>query len=190
MTTDPAMPTPHPTLERLKQQFAGQGLRATEFRGVATVVPPKEKLHEVLQFLRDDAESAYDFLSDVSGIDYLNYPKNAHLPEGRFAVVYNLVSTKFNRRILVKVMLTPTLDTIGTADDPALHVPSVTDLWPGAEWNERETFDMFGVRFDGHPDLRRILLWEDYPAYPLRKDYPMTGRGERESYRVVERDSA
>jgi NADH-quinone oxidoreductase subunit C len=71
-----------------------------------------------------------------------------------------------------------------------LHLPSVTDLWPGAEWPEREVFDMLGVRFDGHPDLRRILLWESYPAHPLRKDYPLRGRGERDNFRVIGRDSA
>ena len=176
----------HPTLERLKERFAGVGLKAGEYRGDTTVIVPKERLHEVMQFLRDDEACRYNFLSDVFGIDYLNYPK----APGRFAVVYNLVSYPHNRRLFVKVLLNPTLDTTGTADDPALHVESVCDLWPGAEWNERETFDMFGIRFDNHPDLRRILLWEAYPAHPLRKDYPLTGRGEREMYRVVKRDSA
>jgi NADH-quinone oxidoreductase subunit C len=185
--TDAAAPkAEHYTLARLKQQFAGQGLRATEFRGETTVIVPKEKLHALLQFLRDDKESAYDFLSDVTAVDYLNYPQ----AQGRFGVVYNLVSTKFNRRFFVKVLLNATLDTLGTLDDPALHVPTCVDLWPGAEWTEREVFDMFGIRFDGHPDLRRILMWEEYPAYPLRKDYPVAGRGERENYRIVPRDSA
>jgi NADH-quinone oxidoreductase subunit C len=179
----------HPTIGRLKERFAGAGLKAASFRGQTTVVVPKERLKEVMSFLRNDADSAYDFLSDVFGIDYLGYPGSDKLP-GRMTVNYNLVSTKFNRRLIVKVYLTPTLDTSGTLDDPGLHLPSVCDLWPGAEWNERETFDMFGIRFDGHPDLRRILLWESYPAHPLRKDYPLQGRGEREQYRVLNRDSA
>jgi NADH-quinone oxidoreductase subunit C len=179
----------HPTIERLKSAWAGRGLKVAEFRGEATVVAPKERVHEVLRFLRDDPECDYDFLSDVCGIDYLNYPGFEKMP-GRFAVVYNLVSTRHNRRFFVKVHVEPTLDTSGIPDDPGLHLPTACDIWPGAEWTEREVFDMFGIRFDGHPDLRRILLWENYPAFPLRKDYPITGRGERESYRVLTRESA
>lgn len=181
----------HPTLPLVKQQFPDTRLFASEFRGQTTLVVPKDDLHRVLTFLRDDPACAYNFLSDVLGIDYLNYPAaEAGGPRGRFAVVYNLVSEPHNRRLFVKVLLDPTLDTHGIEDDPALHVPTVTDLWPGAEWNEREVFDMFGIRFDGHPDHRRILLWESYPAHPLRKDYPVVGRGEREDYRIIERDSA
>ncbi len=177
----------HPTLAVIKEAFAGRGLTAATFRGLTTVVVPSAMLHEVMTLLRHDERCAYDFLSDVSGIDYLDYP--AKMP-GRFAVVYNLVSTTLNHRLLVRTHLEPRLDTSGIEDDPGLHVASVCDLWAGAEWNEREVFDMFGIRFDGHPDLRRILLWEAYPAHPLRKDYPLHGRGEREMYRVVDRDSA
>ena len=79
---------------------------------------------------------------------------------------------------------------VGGLSDPALEVDSVTDIWPGAEWPEREVYDMFGIRFRNHPDLRRILMWKDFPAHPLRKDYPLRGRGERETYRVVHRKDA
>ena len=81
-------------------------------------------------------------------------------------------------------------DTTGIEPDPALEVDSATDIWPGCEWREREVYDMYGIRFRNHPDLRRILLWKDYPAHPLRKDYPLRGRGERETYKVVHRDEA
>lgn len=187
------MPKPnldHPSLSRVKQRFPGVKFLATEFRGQTTLVVPVANLHEVMAFFRDDPECSYNFLSDVVGVDYLNYPAGSGSPAGRFAVVYNLVSHRHNRRLYVKAMLNPSLDTHGIDDDPALHAPSVCGLWPGAEWPEREVFDMLGIRFDGHPDLRRILTWEAYPAHPLRKDYPLRGRGERESYRVIQRDSA
>ncbi|MFP4145430.1 MAG: NADH-quinone oxidoreductase subunit C [Phycisphaeraceae bacterium] len=181
----------HPSLPRIKQQFPDRKLFATEFRGETTLVVQKKDLHEILAFLKDDPECRYDFLSDLAGVDYLNYPASeAGGPKGRFGVIYNLTSTEFTRRLFVKVLLDPTRDTRGVENDPALRLPTVTDLWPGAEWMEREVFDMFGIRFDNHPDLRRILLWEDYPAYPLRKDYPVIGRGEREDYRVVQREEA
>lgn len=184
----------HPTLPLVKARFAEVALVASEFRGQTTLVVPADKLHAVLAFLRDDASCLYNFLSDIVGIDYLGYPaERSGQPEsvrGRFALVYILISTKFNRRLLVKVTLSPSMDTKGIETDPALTLPTVTNLWPGAEWMEREAFDMFGIRFTGHPDLRRILLWEQFPAHPLRKDYPLRGRGERETYKVIERESA
>ncbi len=181
----------HPMLDPLKRRFEGEGLKVGRFRDHTIVVAPRDKLHDVLACLRDDPQCACDFLADVVGIDYLNYPRNEEPGEdGRFGVVYNLVSTPHNRRLFVKVLLNPSRDTSGIEHDPALHLPTVTDLWPGAEWLEREVFDMFGIRFDGHPDLRRILMWDKYPAHPLRKDYPLRGRGERTAFRVLSRDSA
>lgn len=176
----------HPVFKVVKEQFPLKKLRGTEFRGQATLIVEPKDLHEVMAFLKTDPRCAFNFLSDVVGIDYLNYP--AKMP-GRFAVVYNLLSFSRDDRFFVKVHVEPTLPTDGTLDDPALRVDSVCDLWSGAEWPEREVFDMFGIRFTNHPDLRRILLWESYPAHPLRKDYPVRGRGEREQYRVVDRTS-
>lgn len=187
----------HPTFAIVKQHMPDVRLLAGEFRGDAMLVVPAETLHAVMALLRDDPDCAYDFLSDVFGVDYLNYPgqSNASAPApgsatGRFAVIYNLVSYSHNRRLFVKVMLDPSIDTRGIDADPALHLPTMTDLWPGAEWPEREVFDMFGIRFDGHPDLRRILTWEAYPAHPLRKDYPLKGHGERQSFKIAHRDDA
>jgi NADH-quinone oxidoreductase subunit C len=177
----------HPTFALVKAAFPGKRFRATEFRGQSTLIVEPRDLHAVMAFLRDDAGTRYNFLCDVIGIDYLGYP--SPMP-GRFAVVYNLVSHERTDRFFVKVFLNPSLPTGGTLEDPALWLDSVTDLWPGAEWTEREVFDMFGVRFRNHPDLRRILLWESYPAHPLRKDYPLRGRGEREDYKVVDRTDA
>ncbi len=177
----------HPTLPVVREAFPDARLRATEFRGQTTLIVEPDDLHRIMRFLRDDPQCEYNFLSDVTAVDYLDYPAESI---GRFAVVYLLLSHRHDRRLTVKVYLDPTMDTSGTADDPGLRVDSITDIWPGAEWPEREVFDMYGIRFNNHPDLRRILLWKDYPAHPLRKDYPLRGRGEREMYRVIERDDA
>ncbi|BAM03881.1 NADH-quinone oxidoreductase subunit C [Phycisphaera mikurensis] len=178
----------HPDLPRVRAAFPDAPLFATEFRGETTLVVRPTELHAVLTLLRDDPATGYDFLADVVGVDYLGYPKAREGgPSGRFAVVYNLQSTATGRRLFVKALLDPSVDTDGTADDPALHLDSCVDLWPGAEWMEREVYDMLGIRFDRHPDLRRILLWEAYPTHPLRKDYPVRGQGEREDYRIVQR---
>ena len=178
--------TDHPSLANVKGAFPEVSLQATEVRGQTTLIVSASDLHAVMQHLRDDSDCDYNFLSDVAGVDYLNYPAQTL---GRFAVVYLLVSYAHNRRLTVKVFLDPSVDTSGIEPDPALQLDSVTDLWPGAEWPEREVFDMYGIRFANHPDLRRILTWEDFPAHPLRKDYPLRGRGERESYKVLDREA-
>jgi len=186
--TKPNSPTlDHPVLRPLKAAFAGKTLRATEFRGQTALIVEPSDLHQVMAWLKSAPEAAFDFLSDVTGVDYLNYPAKTL---GRFAVVYILRSTSRDDLLIVKTHVNPTLPTDGIVEDPGLWVDSVTDLWPGAEWREREVFDMFGIRFRNHPDLRRILTWEEYPAHPLRKDYPLRGRGERESYKVVDRSSS
>lgn len=177
---------PHPMLAVVKSALPAVRLLAGAFRGDTTLVVPREHLHEVMRVLRDHPECDCNFLSDVTAVDYEGYPA---AQAGRFAVVYLLLSHRHNLRLTVKTYLTPSLSTEGTTPDPELEVDSVTDLWPGAEWTEREVFDMFGIRFRGHPDLRRILMWKDFPAHPLRKDYPLRGRGEREHYTVLNRDS-
>jgi NADH-quinone oxidoreductase subunit C len=177
----------HPTFALVKEAFPDLRFRATEFRAQSTLIVDPGDLHRVMQFLRDDPRTQYNLLSDVGAIDYLQYPSK--MP-GRFAVVYNLVAVGNDRRFFIKVFLDPSIPTDGIVEDPALWLDSVTDLWPGAEWMEREIFDMFGIRFRNHPDLRRILTWRDFPAHPLRKDYPLRGRGEREAYRVVDRTDA
>lgn len=177
----------HPTFNAVKSAFPGKKFRGTEFRGQSTLIVEPQDLHDVLKFLRDDPRCKYEFLSDVFGVDYLNYP--GKMP-GRFAVAYNLICFDRDDRFFVKVFLNPSLPTGGIEEDPALYVDSACDLWPGAEWPEREVFDMFGIRFRNHPDLRRILTWEEFPGHPLRKDYPLRGRGEREQYAVIDRTSA
>jgi len=177
----------HPNFAVLKALFPMRKFKATEFRGESTLIVEPTDLHDVLAACKNDAKLNYNFLSDVVGIDYLNYP--TPMP-GRFAVVYIIESFSREDRFYVKTFLNPSIPTDGIVDDPALHIRSACDLWAGAEWPEREVFDMFGIRFDGHPDLRRIPTWEEFPGHPLRKDYPVRGRGERESYRMVDRTTA
>jgi NADH-quinone oxidoreductase subunit C len=159
-------------------------------------VVPREDIVPVANWLRDDPGQHYELLSELNGVDYLHYPGAAH----RFGVNYGLVSVEHGVRLWLKVFLDPTLDTSpGTAPrdeeiaekgDPGLKVASVTGVWPGAEWMEREVYDMFGIIFTGHPDLRRILSWNGFGSYPLRKDYPLRGVGERENYKIVTREGA
>ncbi len=177
----------HPTFKKIKSAFPSIKLAGTNFRDQSTLVVEAKDLHSVMSFLKADESCQYNFLADVIGVDYLDYPSKT---PARFAVVYNLCSYDRDDRFFVKVFLEPSIPTEGIEADPTLVIDSVCDLWSGAEWLEREVFDMFGIRFANHPDLRRILMWEDYPAHPLRKDYPLRGRGERESYRVVDRTSS
>ena len=135
-----------------------------------------ERLVEVMRFLYDDPRTMFEQLCDLAGVDYLNYPD----ADERFAVVYALLSHTHNHRLWIKVFV----------NDPDPELPSVTSIWRGAEWPEREVYDMFGIRFSGHPDLRRILLPQNFKDHPLRKDYPLRGKGEREDFEVIGRDSA
>lgn len=177
----------HPALKRIRESFPDSKFQASEFRGQTSLIVEPDDAHEVLRLLREHPECDYALLSDVTAVDYLDYP--VEMP-GRFAVVWVLRSFSCNDMLIVKSFLNPVGDTTGNDMDPGLQIPSVCDLWPGAEWREREAFDMFGIEFTGHPDLRRILTWGDFPAYPLRKDYPLRGRGERENHDVIDRNSS
>lgn len=177
----------HPVIPRVKECLTDIQLRSTYFRGDTTLIADPSEVHRLLRFLRDDPECNFDLLCDVTAVDYLEYPAPTI---GRFAVIWLLASTESSQRIQVKTFLNPSIDTSGIEDDSALHVHTSTDIWPGAEWREREVFDMFGIRFDNHPDLRRILMWKDFPAHPLRKDYPLRGRGERTKLAIVEREDS
>ena len=197
-TAVPARRIDHPALGPLKHKFPDVKFGVREFRDMVTVVLPREQIVAVCSFLRDDPNLRYDFLCDVNGVDYLNYPGGS---PGRFAVNYGLTSIPHNSRLWLKVFLDPDLSTkpgeneyrdedVMDRADPGLIVDSVTGVWPGAEWMEREVYDMFGIAFRGHPDLRRILTWNGFNARPLRKDYPLRGTGEREDYEIISRESA
>ncbi len=186
----------HPALAPLKEKFPEIKFFVGELRDMVTVVVPRQNILPVCTFLRDEPTLRYDMLAEVNGVDYLNYPGAQH----RFAVNYGLTSIPHNNRLWLKVFFDPTLSTLPKTaprdeeilekGDPALKVDSVTSIWPGAEWMEREVYDMMGIIFLGHPDLRRILTWSAFGSYPLRKDYPAQGVGERENYKIVTREGA
>ncbi len=146
-------------------------LAASEFRGQTRIVVPPQSLYDVLAALK--GRHGFDLLVDITCVDYLRY-RGAR---DRFGLVYLLADTQTNARITVRTFV----------NDPEPVVRSVVRLWEGANWLEREVWDMFGVRFAGHPDLRRILLPEEFTAFPLRKDYPLQGRGERHNFPVLRR---
>lgn len=144
--------------EKISARFSAFVDSINEYRGELTVVLKKNGLVDICRFLRDDPDLAFDSLRDICGADYAR-------PVDRFEVVYNLYSLKLKFRLRLKVRV----------DETDLHVPTVTNVWAAADWNERETYDMFGIIFDGHPDLRRIYLPEEFEYYPLRKDFPLMG---------------
>ena len=134
-------------------------LKAGKFdRGELTLELDRASLADVVEFLRDDSEMQFDFLSDVTCVDLAP-------SEPRFEVIYHLLSLPRKTRLRLKVRL--------HGDDP--NIESITPLWPSANFFEREVFDLFGVRFNGHPYLRRIMMPEDWEGHPLRKDYPVEG---------------
>jgi NADH-quinone oxidoreductase subunit C len=145
-------------VERLRAWDSDAIAGTDEFRGELTITVARENLRRVCDFLRSDAELLFTFLSDVTGVD--RFPI-----EPRFELNYHLLSIPHRRRVRIKARV--------SGQDPVIE--SVTSVWPTANWHEREVFDLFGVRFEGHPDLRRILLPEDWEGYPLRKDYPVEG---------------
>ena len=161
-------------LEPLLAQYP-DALSTEEFRDNKRLLVSADQapkiLFELLQRLKESL--GFDMLCDIGGIDYLNYPDASD----RFAVVYALTNTTTGERLFVKAF----------ANDPDPSLPSVVSLWAGADWMEREVYDMFGIDFPGHPDLRRILLPAEFTSHPLRKDYPLRGYGERHNFQTVTR---
>ncbi len=158
------------TLQGIRERFPSAEI--SEFRGQHRIRIEPAAVHDLLEFLKE--ELGLGLLVDITCVDYLYYP-NA---KDRFGLVYLLANPETNERITVRTFL----------NEPEPAVPTATDLWEGANWLEREVWDMFGIRFAGHPDLRRILLPEAFEAHPLRKDYPLQGLGERHNQPIVTRD--
>ena len=151
-------------LERLSGRFGATIVETHAHRGDHTAVVARDALHGVLAWCRDEPALAFDMLMDLTAVDDLTFPGREDGP--RFEVVYHLYSLAHNHRLRVKVRV----------DEDDAVVPTATGLWPIADWFEREVWDMFGVRFAGHPDLRRLLLYEEFVGHPLRKDYPIERR--------------
>jgi NADH-quinone oxidoreductase subunit C len=168
------------------------GLETSEFRGQQRVAVPRKSIYEALKLLKQ--QLGFDLLVDLSCVDYLHYrsasppsdnnplpPSGAgqavKAPKERFGLLYLLASTASGQRLTVRTFV----------NDPEPTVPSVVALWEGANWLEREVWDLFGIRFSGHPDLRRIVLPTEFTGHPLRKDYPLQGRGERHNLPIIRR---
>jgi NADH-quinone oxidoreductase subunit C len=151
--------------DRLTAKFGEDAVLSTvDFRDQLSVTVAKDNLREICRFLRDDPDLAFDFLSFVGGVD--KYPETP-----RFEVVYQLNSLKHNHRFRIKTLVEEDDEGLGSVD-------SVFDVWPTADWHERETAEMFGIVFNDHPDPRKLLLPEHWTVYPLRKDFPLEGTDE------------
>jgi NADH-quinone oxidoreductase subunit C len=158
-------------VDLLKQRFGADALAVSQFRDNFRVIFDAGRIFAVLECLKRDA--GFDMLAELTAADYLQYPE----AKDRYGVVYVLVNTTTGLRLVVKTFV----------NDPDPRLPSIYPLWKGADWMEREVYDMYGIEFGGHPDLRRILMPEEFTAFPLRKDYPMRGRGERHNFPVITR---
>lgn len=147
-----------PAVGKLRQWDTNAVAEVLEFRGETTIVVPREHIRRASEFLLAEPSLQFTFLSDITVVD--RFPL-----EPRFEVNYHLLSIEYRTRLRLKVRL--------AGNDP--NVLSVTPVWSTANWHERESFDLFGIRFEGHPDLTRILMPDDWEGYPLRKDYPVEG---------------
>ncbi len=167
--------------EKLRAAFGEDILAVVEFKGELTVEVKRERIADVCKLLKEDEELSFNYLSDVCGADMLDFedvssrksylavehefrPEEVPVSE-RFQVIYNMISLKNKYRIRLKVKV--------DGENPVC--PSVTSVFKSADWYERETYDMFGITFEGHPDMRRIYMPEEYEYYPLRKDFPLMG---------------
>ena len=159
ITIFPAGLNPKDIAEKVKENFPEQVVDVAEFRDQVSVIVKRDQIVPILKYLHDDPLLSLDHLQDLTAVDYLKKK------EVRFEVVYNLYSTKYRHQIRIRAEV--------PEDSP--FISSVVPIWAGANWHERECYDMFGITFNGHPDLRRILMPEDWEGYPLRKDYPLKG---------------
>lgn len=175
-TTEAPAALVEPALAALRRVLGCEPTTST-FRDNVRVFVTAAQLVPALQALRDEA--GFGLLSELGAADYLGYPERDP-NSARFEVHYVLRNLDTNAKIIVKAGV----------NDPDPTLPSVVSIWQGADWMEREVFDMYGIRFEGHPDLRRILMPDEFVAFPLRKDYPLRGRGERHNFPRITREQS
>ncbi len=149
------------TVEAVRSKFGEAVLEVVEHRGETTILLPPDKVPAVARFLRDHPALRYNYMADLTAVDW---PAR----EPRFDVVYHLLSMDTRAVVRLKTR-------VGQPGEEHPAVPTISNIWPTANWYEREVYDLFGITFTGHPDLRRILMPEDWTSHPLRKDYPLTG---------------
>ena len=148
--------------QQVKQKFPNLILEAFDNKGDQMVVVKKEAIKNIAATLKNDPEFQFNVLMDLTAVDYLHWEEK----EFRFEVVYNFYSMHKNRRLLVKALV----------KEAEPEIDSLTSFWPSANWYEREVWDMFGIRFNGHPNLKRILMYDEFKGHALRKDYPYNKR--------------
>ncbi len=148
-------------LEKIKEKFLDDVLETSDFRGDLTAVVKKEIIQDLMKFLKSDSALEFNILMDLTAVDYLWQDRTP-----RFDVVYHLFSLPKNQRLRIKAGV----------DEKDCVIDSLVSLWPIANWFEREVWDMFGIKFKGHPDLKRILMYQQFEGHPLRKDYPIIKR--------------
>ena len=147
------------TLKKLCDRFPDSVVETHSYRGDDTAVVKKEEILKICKFLRDDEALLYNFMMDLTAVDYFG-------ADPRFEVVYHFYSLQYNRRVRIKAKVSESDCTID----------SIVSLWIAADWFEREAYDLYGIIFKGHPELKRILLYEGFEGHPLRKDYPIKKR--------------
>lgn len=157
----PSSPLAEATASFLRERFPDAVLDASEHRGEMTITVRPESIAQICQALRDHEQLAYNYIADITAVDWLER-------DPRYDVVYHLLSLATYAVVRLKAQ-------VGDEETPNPEMPTVTTVWPGADWFEREIYDLFGIRFAGHPNQIRILMPEDWVGHPLRKDYPLTG---------------
>ena len=159
---------------KLSEKFGDEFISGNEFHGTVSVSVKSKKILDILEYCVFDVDLKLTFLTDLTAVDYLEMEA-----PGRLAVVYCLRNVDNMNQVLIKAFL--------PADET--EIDSAVGIWISADWLEREVWDIFGIKFKGNPNLKRILLPDDYEGHPLLKDYPLKGRGERDSFKVIQRES-